>query len=333
MRKSRTSRDDGFTLIELLVVIAVVAVLIGLLLPAVQQARESARRTQCLNNMKQIALALVNYSDIQGSFPIGSSNVQGWTTGSFFLPILPQLEQSAAYNTVNFSVNFADAQNATIHDTRINSLVCPSDGAAYRQVTINGAYAFELCPFPVKMRFTSYAGSLGTFYQLTRDPARLAQQNGMLAHRIGVRLAEITDGTSNTMLMSEHAHSQLREPEISEWQWWSSGYNGDTLFSALYPINPFHKMPDIAADGDVSPYISAASSMHPGGVNVAFADGSVRFVKESIDTWSNDPQTGLPPGIMFDGAFYTVARTARWGVWQKMATRSGGELVSDQDSR
>jgi prepilin-type processing-associated H-X9-DG protein len=237
------------------------------------------------------------------------------------------------YNTINFSVNYAEAQNATIHDTRIGTLVCPSDAAAYRGVTINGAFAFELCPTPVKMRFTSYAGSLGTFYQLSRDPERLAQQNGLLAHRIGVRLAEITDGTSNTILLGEHAHSRLQEPESSEWQWWSSGYNGDTLFTSLYPINPFRKMPDIAVDGDVPPSICSASSMHPGGVNAAFADGSVHFLKETIDTWSNDPQTGLPPGITFDGAFYHVAPATYWGVYQRLTTRAMGDIVGDQDYR
>src|SRR4051812_41423889 len=134
----------GFTLIELLVAIAVIGVLIALLLPAVQSAREAARRGQCTNNLKQIALASHNYADVQGSFPIGSSSCQGWSTGSFFLEILPQLEQGPAYNVLNFEVNYAEAQNATIHDTRIGTLVCPSDAAAYAPVTVKGAYAFEL---------------------------------------------------------------------------------------------------------------------------------------------------------------------------------------------
>lgn len=333
MRDARPARQCGFTLIELLVVIAIIGILISLLLPAVQQAREAGRRIQCANNLKQMALAMANYADSQGSFPIGSCNVQGWTTGSFLLAILPQMEQQPLFNMINFSVNYAEAQNATIHDARMETLVCPSDPAAYNQVTVKGAYAFELTSFPVKMRFTSYAGSLGTFYQLSRDPARLGQQNGMLGHRLSVRLADIRDGTSNTIMLGEHAHSRLQEPALSEWQWWSSGYNGDTLFSSLYPINPFKKMPDIAADGDVPPYISAASSMHPGGVNVAFADGSVHFIKDSIDCWSNDPQTGLPPGVTFDGAFYSIAPSTRWGVWQKLTTRSKGEVVNDSDFR
>jgi prepilin-type N-terminal cleavage/methylation domain-containing protein/prepilin-type processing-associated H-X9-DG protein len=332
MRHSRTTRSGGFTLIELMVVVFVIAILTALLLPAVQQAREAARRTQCANNQKQIALGLVNYENAQGSLPMGSSSVQGWSTGSFHLAMLPYLEQAPIYNILNFDVNYAESQNATIHNTRPATLVCPSDPAAYNQVTIDGAFAFALCAFPVQMRFTSYGGSLGTFYQYSRDPARKAQQNGLIFHRDTVRIAEITDGTSNTILLGERAHTMLPEPYLSEWQWWSSGYNGDTLFTSLYPINPFHKMPDVAADGDVSPYICAASSMHPGGVNFAFADGTVRFIKETIDTWPNDPQTGLPPGITYDGALYHDLG-APWGVYQKLTTRNKQEVVSDQAYR
>ncbi|WZO96440.1 DUF1559 domain-containing protein [Isosphaeraceae bacterium EP7] len=329
MRAHRSSRCSGLTLIELLVVISIIAVLMALLLPAVQSAREASRRMQCSNHLKQVALALANYADAQGSLPIGSSSAQGWSTGSFFLMILPHLDAQPTYNIVNFSVNFAESQNATIHDARPSSLVCPSDPDASRRVRVDGAYAFELTPFPVPVRFTSYAGCTGLYYQFSRLPERLTQQNGLIVHRQTVTIAEITDGTSNTMLASEHAVSKLQEPERSEWHWWTSGYIGDTLFTGLYPINPFQKMPEVVADDNTGPYLEAASSMHPGGANFAFADGSVRWIKDTIDSWTNDLQTGLPPGLSYSGGIYKLAPQAKLGVYQKLMTRNGGEVIGD----
>ena len=325
MRFPPTSRR-GFTLIELLVVIAIIAILIALLLPAVQAAREAARRSTCVNNLKQLALAMANYADVQGTLPLGSSSTQGWSTGSFFLGILPQLEAQATYNVLNFSVNYADAQNATIHNARLSTLVCPSDWDAAKSVTVDGAYAFELCPFPVTVRFTSYGGNTGLFYQYSRLPERLAQQNGLIEHRLTVSFAEITDGTSNTLLAGEHAQSKLPDAERSAWHWWSSGYIGDTVFTELYPINPFNKMAEVIPDENNGPYVEAASSMHPNGANFAFADGSVRWLSDTIDCWANDPRTGLPPGVTFINGLWSVGPTARLGLYQKLGTRNGGEV-------
>ncbi|WP_435007864.1 DUF1559 domain-containing protein [Tundrisphaera lichenicola] len=319
----------GFTLIELLVVIALIGVLISLLLPAVQAAREAARRSQCTNHLKQIALALANYADVHGSFPIGSYSTQGWSTGSFFLTILPQLEAQPLYNIVNFSVNYAESQNATIHDARLASLICPSDPDASRQVKVDGAYAFELTPFPVSVRFTSYAGCAGLYYQYSRLTERLDQQNGLIIHRRTVGFAGITDGTSHTILAGEHAIAKLQEPERSEWHWWSSGYVGDTLFTGFYPINPFQKMPEVVADDNTGPYLEGASSMHPGGANFAFADGSVRWIGETIESWTNDPQSGLPPGITYSGGLYQISPRAKLGLYQKLTTRNGGEVIDE----
>src|SRR4051794_16838383 len=146
MPSSRALKRRGFSLIELLVVISIIGVLIALLLPAVQAAREAARRTQCTNNLEQIALGLLNYADVKGGFPVGSMSAQGWSTGSFFLQILPQIEQVPAFNILNFDVNYAESQNATVHALRPGILVCPSDAKASMQVTLNGSFAFELCP-------------------------------------------------------------------------------------------------------------------------------------------------------------------------------------------
>src|SRR6516164_9548103 len=124
----------GFTLIELLVVIAIIAILIGLLLPAVQAAREAARRAQCTNNLKQIALAASNYHDVNGCFPGGSyspvSKPAAWHFAqnfSCFVRMLPFSEQSAMYNAVNFNNNYGSFTNVTIAGVRLSMLTCPSD--------------------------------------------------------------------------------------------------------------------------------------------------------------------------------------------------------------
>jgi prepilin-type processing-associated H-X9-DG protein len=328
MNLHRAGQRQGLTLIELVVLIAICGVVIALLLPAVQNAREAARRTQCANNLRQVALALVQYADIQGTLPIGSSSLQGWSTGSFFLAILPQLEAQPLYNIINFSVNCAESQNATIHDARLANLICPSDPDADQQVTVDGVYAFELCAFPVKVRLTSYSGSSGIFYQYSLLHERLRQQNGLIVHRQTYPIAAIVDGTSNTFLASEHASGWLERPVRTEWHWWTSGYVGDTLFTALYPINPFHKMSDIVPDDNVGPYLEAASSLHPGGANFAFADTSVRWIKETIDCWANDPRAGFPSDLSYSFGVYSTGPNLRLGVYQKLATRAGGEIVS-----
>jgi prepilin-type processing-associated H-X9-DG protein len=328
MSSRHARKRRGLTLIELLVLIGICGVVIALLVPAVQSAREAARRTGCSHSLKQVALALLHYADVHGTFPIGSSSLQGWPTGSFFLQILPQLEAQPLYNIVNFSVNYAESQNATIHDARLSILVCPSDPDAYQQVVVDGVYAFELCPFPVKVRLTSYSGSAGLFYQYSLLHERLTQQNGVIVHRRTHSIASIVDGTSNTLLAGEHAIGKLDERDRSDWHWWTAGYVGDTIFTALYPVNPFYKMSDIVPDDNVGPYLEAASSMHPGGANFAFADGSVHWIKDSIDSWANDPRGGFPTDLGYVAGLYRLGPRLRLGVYQKLATRDGGEAFT-----
>jgi prepilin-type N-terminal cleavage/methylation domain-containing protein/prepilin-type processing-associated H-X9-DG protein len=342
IRPSRRSvARSGFTLIELLVVIAIIAVLIGLLLPAVQSAREAARRAHCLNNLKQIALAAHNYLDAVGALPQGMTfrradfDPQLWfgpTQGSVFIPLLAQMDQQPLFHTVNFDVDMWSAPNATLHATGVSTLWCPSDYRVAEPRVIPDGGGFS-DPGQYVMRYTSYAGNAGTWmlwFQQDFPPQRF--MNGLFYIKSAVTLAQITDGTSNTIAFSERAHSLLDDTSSLWWHWWTSGNYGDTLFCTLFPMNPFRRVNGLfidSGDARADAYISSASSMHPGGANFAFMDGSVRFLKETINTWPADQNTGLPVGVTFDPAGpYKLAQSVRFGVYQALSTRNGGEVIS-----
>src|SRR5262249_207092 len=141
----------------------------------------------------------------------------------------------------------------------------------------------------------------------------------------------VSDGLSQTIALGEHTRAILSADDQLDWHWWPSGTFGDTLFITLYPLNPQRTIPDIADVGGA--YTLAASSRHPGGGNVAFPGGSVRFLKETIDSWRVDPVTGLPAGITFDldargsRARVHVAPGTRFPVYQALSTRNGGEVI------
>ena len=141
---------------------------------------------------------------------------------------------------------------------------------------------------------------------------------------------------STTLLFAERAHGKLSSNDQVSWNWWTSGNYGDTLFCTFFPPNPFNKITgnyndglQTYLDGGVDPYVATASSFRPGGVNVAFADGSVRFLRDTIDSWQNDPTTGMPPGVTRNSTTYayTVKFGAKVGVYQKLSTRNGNEAI------
>jgi prepilin-type processing-associated H-X9-DG protein len=300
------------------VVIAIIAVLIALLLPAVQGAREAARRAKCVNNLKQIGIALHNYHDSQGILPMGSEQFGSWDTTcgywpyghSLFTFILPYVEQGVTFNAVNFSfvANADSPQNGvfpgpaqvTAIQSHIATYICPSEPS---EMTYRSIF------FPTSQ--TSYASMIGykdTVRWWFGCPNQIPP-DGVFGLNFGSRLSAINDGTSNTLLVGEASRFRNEvETWFNEWSsalWWGSTINGVTRFAAFATAAPRlnanlqipDPIPSFAFTGDVdswvfdpNPTINALNagqfgfrSQHPSGANFLFGDGSVRFLKDTIN--------------------------------------------------
>jgi prepilin-type N-terminal cleavage/methylation domain-containing protein len=307
---------SGFTLIELLVVIAIIAILIGLLLPAVQKARESAAGSQCRNNMHQLAIALHKYHDDNGDLPPGQpqgffySNWYGDPTikdlnrSCWIGYILPYIEQEAVYTEYEASLNpltnyTCFTPYATFH---IRTLLCPSDPNSPKLGTVPGN---------MQGTHVNIVVCLGSGYATPGGNNGL-NLNGIFYGRSKTRLTDITDGTSTTLMVSE----VLVSPDVGSshdirGRVWNSIHAG-TEFSTIYPpnstigdntmgyCNPLPHVPCLTSQSIDNAY-SVARSMHTGGVNACMADASVRFVLDTIV-----PST-----------------------WLAMGTRAGNEVIGD----
>ena len=308
----------GFTLIELLVVIAIIAILIALLLPAVQQAREAARRTQCRNNLKQLGLALHNYHDnflmfpalhyqIQARIPTASWEGKGMWTG-----VLPYLDQAPLYNMYDFNTDYRGGNNATFRNTKLAAFRCPSDRSR-----VNGAQPG-----------CNYAGAAGSTVNMWATT-----NNGVFMRLRETAISDIFDGTSNVVMVSEllvgdndqnnQSDSDITRaataPTLSDANFptqadltavttactdahnaqpaysqcgldWSSPYPFQTAFNTAAPPN--WKSRSCAFGGAFGACadrsgVAPARSRHTGGVHCTMADGSVRFVGDNVDllTW------------------------------------------------
>ncbi len=296
--RPRSAPGRGFTLIELLVVIAIIGVLIALLLPAVQAAREAARRAQCSNNLKQIGLALHNYHDTALSFPMGTIiNAPGWpnepslrTPWSFH--ILPYLEMGNLGNALNFQVGIAGPAwagsyaNMSIVKTRVNTYNCPSDTPQVFLADWRPKYNYGANWGNTNLGQLNVGDPAAGGIGFTKAPFSVNTVNNMAA---------FLDGTNSTLLVSE----MLQVSSISDMrsEWWNDtdcNFMTRTTPNSTIPdympgycvSNPRMNEPCVTAGGWYDEYL-ASRSRHPGGVQSLFGDGSVRFVKSTINlaTW------------------------------------------------
>lgn len=248
----RTHRQAGgapnraFTLVELLIVIAVIAMLAGLLLPAVQAAREAARKTSCGNNLRQVGLALHTYHDTHRSLPIGCFEYRGWRSPpthrqfAWSAMILPQLEQAAVHDRIDFHVPYDHANNSDVAAARIPTYLCPSaprgDAGGMGPTDYGGLYGERLVDRPSK--------------------------DGVLIYEQAIRFRDITDGLSATLAVAE----DVGGPNAH----WIDGRN---VFEQAFGVN----------DPDAPSFDNEIRSVHPAGAMALFAGGRVQFLSESID--------------------------------------------------
>jgi prepilin-type N-terminal cleavage/methylation domain-containing protein len=295
----------GFTLVELLVVIAIIGVLMGLLLPAVQMAREAARRGQCSNNIRQLNLALMNYESAKQRFPFGRDNL-GFSTHS---KLLPYMEQGNVYDNIDFKVSYSHSNNAAVRAMAIGTLNCPTDPQSMMPVGFAGT----------NYRFNQGSGIL--WGRATTDPSNVhfgqPDPNGVFFLNSNLRMAEIVDGSSNTASISEHgkgdhsnalvsptdtflpgthpstpdqAVADCRAIDVTDLTYqnvsdvgapWLRGYHSTTIY---FHVDVPNSRSCMFPPGRIA---TVAQSHHPAGVNVGRCDGSVSFVADdiSLEAW------------------------------------------------
>jgi prepilin-type N-terminal cleavage/methylation domain-containing protein/prepilin-type processing-associated H-X9-DG protein len=327
VRAAHPVRPRGFTLIEVIVVIGIIGLLIALLIPAVQSAREAARRSQCTNNLRQIGLGLSHYVGVNGQLPAGrppSSSRSG------FVAILPFLDAQPTYNSYNFSSLPYTLENLTAELSRPGLFVCPSD-AGTEFILPGGPGSRYPAPDPPTgswpVATTSYGlmyGSLIYAWESRPDPSYdpYGQINGCFNDLPVVTLAMITDGLSNTVFASERALGFINANRVKPFGQWTDA--GSTFLYAWNPPNsvfrdwsrPIYKTTHLPSD--------LVSSLHPGGANILMGDGSVGFVKETVASWPLDANLGPLGAIHWVDGWKDVPAP---GVWQSLVTRSGGEII------
>ncbi len=284
-------RRCAFTLVELLVVIAIIGILVGLLLPAVQSAREAARRMSCQNNLKQIGLAIHNYHDTYRQFPwVNANSTLGG--GSAFVAILPHMEQTNAFRLYDFTKSNRDPYNRQVVSQRLPFYWCPS--AVERRPVPE-------CDSDAGRAPGSYAVNIGTEdYNQYWSYFGLPQPSldGMIVYSDvrdrKTKFASVTDGSSNTLLVGETAYNlpdylfsfgSCRGESRFSFTYWCNPYPGSTACTTEYAFNPNDVWNDGVFDRG---WVRSFRSDHVGGVQFVFGDGSVHFVSENINAQTLD---------------------------------------------
>ena len=309
--RRRKNSIRGFTLVELLVVIAIIGILIGMLLPAVQQVREAARRVTCANNLRQIALAMLNYESAYQSFPNGHSyragaapigHGWGWQTH-----ISPFMEQNNYFNAIDMTLELGLSPNKELIANVYNGALCPSDSGAVKIFKVGGALSD---PGIAKSNYVGCEGAFdGSF--LEGIPER---RNGMFGRNSDVKIGQVNDGTSNTFLAGEatwYGNGNRTGPGGFAWDtvWYGranhqglgrAGSTSALLRGGQSRINT----PSLGASNARKRH--SFGSDHPGGVNFAYVDGSTHFLQVNINnnqtSWSQHRD-----GIQVIGTFQRLA--------------------------
>lgn len=314
----------AFTIIELMVVIMIASILVGLLFPAVQSAREVARGLACINNLRQIGIASHQYNDLFGSLPPGRiqlydqrQSIRNDNCGNAYIDksclthFLPFIELKNLYNAINHDLGIFSIQNVTVHTASLKQYQCPSDKLVTESPFLCD---FGLDRIPVssalgsKVRFarSSYCGLIGPLpvngfrspMNTCKVPASVqAQSLGAFRDVYSVSFQQMSKGLSETLIFTERRFRDIAEFEriipgnSSLYGWMIAGNWGDTLISSISPINPSRLL---SLGAGCRMFAMSASSEHPGGVNALFADGSVRFINQNIESWQVDTVSGWP---------------------------------------